>query len=90
MTAANLDWMAQAECRTVPGFTELPQLEQGYYCSACPVRLACTEFGLAEPIPATGNRGEHTWPLYGGLAPAERRSLRRARQRAAQRKAAAA
>jgi WhiB family redox-sensing transcriptional regulator len=73
-------WANQAACRQVPGvnfFAEgkhpsgIAETEGAKaVCKRCPVRLSCLDAGLDEE-----------WGVWGGLAAAERRRLRRLRHR---------
>ena len=80
MTTTDLDWMAQARCRSIPTFTEMPELEQRGECWSCPVRLACLEYALDGPVVALASPTDHAWPVYGGLSGHELASAQRSRR----------
>lgn len=84
MTAADLDWMLDAGCRTMPEFTEQPQLLQRRVCEPCPVRSACKEYALSLPQPYFSDKRQDLYfPLYGGLTALELRRLAKIRQQRA-------
>ncbi|MEO8329801.1 MAG: WhiB family transcriptional regulator [Candidatus Nanopelagicales bacterium] len=81
-----MNWDHEAACQsTDPELFfpngEWPEEAAKRVCRGCPVRLQCLEFALDARL-------EHG--VWGGLTEAERRSLRRSRQRKARRVAAAA
>lgn len=54
------DWMDDAACITIPGFTELPIIEQVLTCGACPVKEPCKAYGIKQDEPRLS-------VVYGGL-----------------------
>lgn len=79
MTSSEQTWRRRASCRGAPADLFFPEraqsdperLEQAKrLCATCPVSKACLVAGMAE-----------RYGIWGGLTPAERRALRRRRQR---------
>ncbi len=61
-TYASTEWMEQAACRGIVGFTELDWLDQVGTCNTCPVRRECLVYGLDDPAARAGYG-----TIYGGL-----------------------
>ena len=83
------DWWEQAKCQDYPGEWWFPVVEKGRLkdatliayaraktiCDACPVREPCLE----EAIVQESRAGTKEFGMWGGLTPAERAKVRRAR-----------
>lgn len=88
--SAVTDWMAEGSCRgkdpgpwfPLPAGTHRPPKDVDLYtiaravCAGCPVRPACLDYALAVEAQHIKNDG-----MWGGLDEAERKKLRKARDR---------
>jgi len=75
LTRHDLQWMEEAACAGIGGFTEAPFAEQVPVCRQCPVRFDCLEYGLSDPSALLGFSS-----VYGGLSAVQLSQIARARE----------
>jgi len=78
-TYHSTEWMEQAACASILGFTELDSPVQREACLACLVKAECLEFGLSRDDAVIG-----TSTVYGGLSGFELAAVARERRGLAQ------